>query len=104
MQIFNGDIEEFGRLVNESGKSSIKNWETGSNELIKLYEILKETDGVYGTRFSGSGFKGCCIAFMNPKKENSILKTVEEKYCESFPKLKNKYSAHICHSADGVKL
>ncbi len=99
-----GDINTFGKCVTESGESSIKNWETGSKELISLFQILKETDGVYGTRFSGSGFKGCCIAFLDPKKTKEILKSVEEKYIHEFPKLENKYSAHICHSADGVKL
>ena len=45
-----GDIEEFGRLSFESGKSSIVNWETGSPELIKLYEIMTQTNGIYGGR------------------------------------------------------
>lgn len=99
-----GDIESFGKVVTLSGESSIKNWEVGSPELIKLFEIIKDTDGVYGTRFSGSGFKGCCIAFLDPKKTKQVLKEVEEKYIDAFPKLKEKYSAHICHSADGVKL
>ena len=99
-----GDIDSFGKLVTESGESSINNWETGSNEMIELFNIIKETKGVYGTRFSGSGFKGCCIAFIDPKEEKNILKNVEEKYCNSFPKLKNKYSAHICKTADGVKI
>lgn len=99
-----GDIEEFGRLSFESGKSSIENWETGSPELIKLYEIMTETDGIYGGRFSGAGFKGCCMALIDPEKEEKILKTVEEKYLTAFPNLKGKYSAHICTTADGVKL
>ena len=99
-----GDIKTFGTLVTESGESSIDNWEVGSKELITLFHILKDMNGVYGTRFSGSGFKGCCIAFMDPKKSSHILKKVEEEYCREFPKLKNKYSAHICHSADGVQL
>lgn len=99
-----GDIEEFGRLSFESGKSSIENWETGSPELIKLYEIMTETKGIYGGRFSGAGFKGCCMAIIDPKYEVSILENVEKKYLEAFPHLKDKYSAHICNSADGVKL
>ena len=99
-----GNIDEFGRLVNESGLSSINNWETVSDELIKLYEILKNSKGVYGTRFSGAGFKGCLIAFINPKYLDSVLENTSKKYLEEYPHLKNKYSAHICHSADGVKL
>ena len=99
-----GDIVEFGRLSFESGKSSIENWETGSPELIKLYEIMTETDGIYGGRFSGAGFKGCCMAIVNPQYESSILETVKMKYLKAFPELRDKYSAHICHTADGVQL
>lgn len=99
-----GDIEEFGRLCFESGKSSIYNWETGSPELIKLYEIMTKTDGIYGGRFSGAGFKGCCMALIDPAFKESILRQVEQEYLRAFPGLKGKYSAHICQSADGVKL
>lgn len=99
-----GDIEEFGRLSFESGRSSIYSWETGSPELKKLYEIMTETDGIYGGRFSGAGFKGCCMALIDPAFEESILAHVEREYLKAFPNLEGKYSAHICVSADGVKL
>ncbi len=99
-----GDIETFGRLSFESGRSSIYNYETGSPELKKLYEIMIETEGIYGGRFSGAGFKGCCMALIDPAYEESILEAVERKYLEAFPNLKGKYSAYICNSADGVKL
>jgi len=42
-----GDIEAYGRLSFESGHSSIYNWETGSDELRTLYEIMCRTDGIY---------------------------------------------------------
>ena len=99
-----GDIEEFGRLSFESGRSSIENWETGSLELIELYEIMTHTKGIYGGRFSGAGFKGCCMALIDPDYEKEILEKVEREYLEMFPNLKGKYSAHICHTADGVRL
>lgn len=99
-----GDIEEFGRLSFESGKSSIENWETGSAELIKLYEIMTHVQGIYGGRFLGSGFKGCCMAIIDPAYEQVILKQVEEEYLDAFPRLNGKFSAHICHTADGVRL
>ena len=99
-----GDIEEFGRLSFESGYSSIHNWETGSPELIKLYEIMTETKGIYGGRFSGAGFKGCCMALIDPAYEESICETVTREYLAAFPHLEGKYSVHICESADGVKL
>ncbi len=99
-----GDIEAYGKLSFESGYSSIHNWETGSPELKELYDIMTHTDGIYGGRFSGAGFKGCCMALIDPAYEEQIVKTVEEKYLASFPELKGKYSAHICSSADGATL
>lgn len=99
-----GDIEEFGRLSFESGRSSIYNWETGSPELKRLYEIMTETDGIYGGRFSGAGFKGCCMALIDPAYEESIKETVTREYLKAFPHLEGKYSVHICESADGVNL
>lgn len=99
-----GDIEEFGRLSFESGRSSIDNWETGSPELKKLYEIMTETDGIYGGRFSGAGFKGCCMALIDPACEQSITERVTREYLKAFPHLEGKFSVHICETADGVKL
>ena len=97
-----GDIEEFGRLSFESGHSSIYQWETGSAELKALYEIMTQTDGIYGGRFSGAGFKGCCMALIDPAFEEYIAQTVTKKYLEMFPALKDKYSVNFCSSADGV--
>lgn len=98
-----GDIEEFGRLSFESGRSSIENYETGSPELKKLYEIMIQTPGIYGGRFSGAGFKGCCMAIIDPAYEQAILEQVEKEYLAAFPHLEGKYSAYICETADGVK-
>lgn len=98
-----GDIEEFGRLSFESGWSSIYNWETGSPELKTLYEIMTRTEGIYGGRFSGAGFKGCCMALINPAYEESIVEKVTSEYLKIFPHLQGRYSVHICESADGAR-
>ena len=97
-----GDIETFGQLSFESGWSSIHNWESGAPEQIRLYEIMRETDGIYGGRFSGAGFKGCCMALIDPSYREQIERRVTEAYLKSFPHLEGKYSAFFCHSADGV--
>ena len=99
-----GDIETFGRLSFESGLSSIEKYETGSPELKTLYEIMRKTDGIYGGRFSGAGFKGCCMALIDPAFEESIRERVTREYLRAFPDLTGKYSVHICESADGVHL
>lgn len=99
-----GDMDAFGRLSFESGYSSINNWETGSPELIRLYELMRQTDGIYGGRFSGAGFKGCCMALVDPAYTESVIRTITEHYLRVFPHLDGKYSAHVCESADGVRI
>lgn len=99
-----GDIEEYGRLSFESGRSSIESWETGSDELKTIYDIMTRTDGIYGGRFSGAGFKGCCMALIDPAFRESVLKKVEREYLAAFPALKGKYMSVICKSSDGVSI
>lgn len=99
-----GDIEAYGQLSFESGWSSIHNWESGAPEQIRLYEIMTQTDGIYGGRFSGAGFKGCCMALINPAYEDSITRQVTDAYLASFPHLKGKYAVFICDSANGAML
>ena len=97
-----GDMEEYGRLSFESGWSSIHNWESGAPEQIRLYEIMRETDGIYGGRFSGAGFKGCCMALIDPEKAGYVQERVEREYLTAFPEMKGKYSFHLCESANGI--
>lgn len=99
-----GDLETFGKLSFESGHSSIYNYETGSDELKTLYEIMLHTDGIYGGRFSGAGFKGCCMAIIDPSFAWDIEKHVTNEYLKAFPALEGKFSVHICDTADGVEL
>ena len=99
-----GDIETYGRLSFQSGWSSIHNWESGAPEQIRLYEIMVRTDGIYGGRFSGAGFKGCCMALIDPAYEESIRQSVKEQYLKDFPEMTGKYDVFICESADGVSL
>ena len=98
-----GDLAAFGRLCLASGRSSIENWQTGSAELIQLHEILSRTEGVYGGRFSGAGFKGCCMALVDPALAESAARSVASAYAKAFPALAEAFSAHICHSADGIQ-
>ena len=99
-----GDIEEYGRLSFESGRSSIENWQTGSPELKSLYNIMARTDGIYGGRFSGAGFKGCCMALIDPAYEQEVLENVRREYLKEFPALEGKYLGITVDTADGVKI
>ena len=97
-----GDLDTYGKLSFESGHSSIYNYETGSDELKALYEIMLHTDGIYGGRFSGAGFRGCCMALSDPAFHEQIQRNVTDAYLKIFPQLRGKFSIHFCRSADGI--
>ena len=98
----NGDMEMFGRQIFESGDSSINMYEAGSEELKFLHSLMKQTDGIYGSRFSGAGFNGCAMALADPAKEEEIEFNLTEKYLKKFPHLKNRFSVQFCKTSDGV--
>jgi galacturonokinase len=50
-----GDLERFGKLMTESGHSSIHNYECGSPPIIDLYEILVKTEGCTGRALAAPG-------------------------------------------------
>jgi galactokinase len=86
----------------ESCESSINNYECGSPELIELYHIMRRTEGIFGGRFSGAGFKGACIGLIDPKKEEFIKKHVEDDYLSIYPQYKDTFRVFFCELADGV--
>ena len=97
-----GDIKQFGEYIFQSCESSMNNYECGSPELIALYKILRQTEGVYGGRFSGAGFKGACIALVDPSKEKSIREHVTREYLQQYPQYKDSFELFFCDPANGV--
>lgn len=91
-----GDLNRFGTLMSESGYSSINNYECGSPQLISLYEILRDTPGVYGTRFSGAGFQGNCLALIDPSARETVAEAVHRRYPAAHPAEAPAYSIHFC--------
>ena len=98
-----GDIKTFGKYIFDSCNSSIHNYECGSPELIALYEIMLRTDGIYGGRFSGAGFKGACIALVDPDKKEEISKYISEEYLKQFPQYKGTFEVFFCKPCNGVE-
>ncbi|MBQ9667676.1 MAG: galactokinase, partial [Prevotella sp.] len=97
-----GDIRKFGEYIFQSCESSMNNYECGSPELIALYKILRQTEGVYGGRFSGAGFKGACIALVDPDKEDIIRETVTREYLKQYPQYRDSFELFFCDPANGV--
>ncbi len=98
-----GNIDLFGQLCFESCQSSIKNYECGSEELIAIYNIMRQTEGIYGGRFSGAGFKGACIALTDPEKRDQIREQITAEYLRMFPEYEKSFEIHFCKSDDGAR-
>ncbi|KAJ4850504.1 hypothetical protein Tsubulata_044292 [Turnera subulata] len=103
-----GDLEGFGKLISASGLSSIQNYECGCEPLIQLYEILLRAPGVLGARFSGAGFRGCCVAFVDADLAAQAAAFVKEEYFKVQPELANQINPNavvlICESADSARV
>jgi len=91
-----GDLNRFGALMNASGASSIHNFESGTTELVTLYEGLRDAQGVHGARFSGGGFGGSCIALIEPEAGASVIDAVKRRYEAAHPAAAADASFHIC--------
>jgi len=98
-----GNLKLFGKLSFDSCESSIHNYECGSPELIAIYEIMRQLPGVYGGRFSGAGFKGACIALVDPAYKEEIQKVLTEKYLEQFPEYEKTFQVFWVKPDDGAR-
>ena len=99
-----GNLSEMGRLINESGASSISNYECGCPHLITLYELLEKIPGVYGARFSGGGFRGSCIALTDPMLRGQVEAEIHAKYPAAHPDIADSYSIHFCKPDGAARL
>ncbi|KAL3534923.1 hypothetical protein ACH5RR_003384 [Cinchona calisaya] len=103
-----GNMKDFGKLISESGLSSIKNYESGCEPLIQLYEILLRAPGVFGARFSGAGFRGCCIAFVDADCALEAASLVKNEYCKLQPELASQIGQEsavvICDAGDCARV
>ena len=98
-----GNLKLFGKLSFDSCESSIHNYECGSPELIAIYEIMRSLPGVYGGRFSGAGFKGACIALVDPAHKADIEKALTERYLAQFPEYEKTFKVFWVRPDDGAR-
>lgn len=98
-----GNIKLFGKLCFDSCESSIHNYECGSPELIAIYEIMRTLPGVYGGRFSGAGFKGACVAIVDPTYKKEIEAELTRRYLEQFPEYEHTFKVYFVKPDNGAR-
>jgi galactokinase len=93
-------LEEFGQLMNQSCASSINNYESGSEILIELHELVSGTNGIHGSRFSGGGYGGCVVALAERGLAEAACAEIAQKFATKHPELKSKVFA--AETGDGL--
>ena len=94
-------LEEFGQLMNQSCHSSINYYQSGSEILIELHELVSQTSGIYGSRFSGGGYGGCVVALAKRSLAADACTEIAEKFAARHPELKSK--VFVAEMGDGLQ-
>jgi galactokinase len=78
----NGDILEFGRLINASGDSLRDLYEVTGKELDTLVAEARKVDGTIGSRMTGAGFGGCTMSIVREDAVDTFIEQVGKAYNE----------------------
>lgn len=77
-----GDIEELGRLLNESHYSLRDLYEVTGKELDTLSALARRETDCLGSRMIGGGFGGCIISIVKKSAVQQFIRRVGEAYAE----------------------
>ena len=95
-----GDLDAFGRLMNESHRSLRDDYEVSCKELDAMVDLAQKVPGVYGARMTGGGFGGCTVNLVNVEKVEEFKQTVAHGYSEATGLATEIY---VCSAAEGAE-
>jgi len=75
-----GDLQTFGKMMNESHISLRDLYEVTGDELDALVEAAWKVDGVLGSRMTGAGFGGCTVSILHKSAVDNFKETVGKEY------------------------
>ena len=96
----NGDLNEFGQLLNQSHTSLRDDYEVTGKELDTIVELACAQEGVLGARMTGAGFGGCAIALVQNDAVEAVKAAIAKGYKEVIGYDADLYVATI---GDGTK-
>ena len=74
---YEGQLEELGKLMNESHASCRDLYDCSSEELEILIKMCLDA-GAYGSRLTGAGWGGCCVSLIPADKITLFLQSIEK--------------------------
>ncbi len=78
-----GDLQTFGRKMNESHASLRDLYEVTSFELDFLTDWARKQPGVLGSRMTGAGFGGCTVTLLERDKAHDFIEHLVRDYKEA---------------------
>ncbi len=78
-----GDLEELGRLLNESHYSLRDLYEVTGKELDTLSALARKETDCLGSRMIGAGFGGCTISIVKKTAVEGFIRRVSKAYTEA---------------------
>jgi len=99
-----GNWDELGKLMNQSSLSTIENYDKGSAEAGRLFELAVSQSGVYGAAINGGGYGGCVVALVNEGFSENSAYEIMAQYKNEFPKLKEKAEVFFAESDQGLRI
>lgn len=99
-ELMEGNLEEFGRLMNESHVSLRDDYEVTGIELDTMVEIAWNQEGVIGSRMTGAGFGGCTISIVKKDAVDKFIENVGKEYKE---KVGLDADFYVVNISDGAK-
>lgn len=98
--LMQGDLNAFGQLLTASHTSLDEDYEVAGNALNLLVHYAHKFQDCLGSRMTGAGFGGCCIALVKKDKTKRFIDYVGQKYEQ---KMGIKADFYIAEIVDGVK-
>lgn len=75
-----GDIQTFGRLMNECHASLRDLYQVSCPELNAMVNIAQSLEGCYGARLTGAGFGGCTVNLVARQHAEQFAQALAERY------------------------
>ena len=77
-----GDIENFGKLMNQSHISLRDDYDVSCEEIDILVDLAWQIPGVLGSRITGGGFGGCTVSIVKDESIDTFIETIGKTYLE----------------------
>jgi galactokinase len=98
-----GDIQNFGRLMNQCHISLRDLYEVSCPELNVMVNVAQSLEGCYGARLTGAGFGGCTVNLVAKEKAEAFAQALAKGYVSETGLHPEIYISHASNGAELMK-